>query len=78
MEVKVQKWGNSNGVRIPIETMKELNIKTGDVLSLIQEDDKIIIRKIKKKTLKEMFEEYKGDYRPTELDWGKPVGREIW
>lgn len=79
MEVKVQKWGNSNGIRIPNEVLKELGIKTEDILSLVQEDNKIVISKIdKNKTLKELFDEYKGDFKPMEYDWGAPVGREIW
>ena len=61
MEVKVQKWGNSNGIRIPKEVMEELSIKTDDILSMIREDNKIIItKKPKKQTLREMFENYDG------------------
>lgn len=29
-------------------------------------------------TLSLFFENYEEDYRPKEIDWGKPVGREIW
>ena len=76
MEVKVQKWGNSNGIRIPNEIMKELNIKTGDSLTIKHEDNNIIITK--KKTLKELFEEYKGPNLAKEFVWDAPRGREIW
>lgn len=79
MEVKVQKWGNSNGIRIPKEMLDELNIKTDDILSMIKEDNKIIIKKLpKKQSLKEMFDDHDGDYKSIEFDWGEPVGREIW
>jgi len=30
------------------------------------------------KSLKERFKDYNGDYKPTEIDWGSPVGKEIW
>ena len=43
MEARVQKWGNSDGIRIPSSILKSLNIKTNDILNIDQEDDKIII-----------------------------------
>lgn len=49
MEVKLQKWGNSDGIRIPSNLLKLLNLKTNDKVDLNYEDDKIIIRKPKKK-----------------------------
>jgi len=32
----------------------------------------------KHKSIEELFAGYKGEYEPVEIDWGKPVGREIW
>ena len=49
MEARVQKWGNSAGIRIPSSILKSLNIKTNDILNIIQEDDKIIISIPKKR-----------------------------
>jgi antitoxin MazE len=43
MEIRIQKWGNSDGIRIPSSILKSLNIKTNDILNIEQEDDKIII-----------------------------------
>ena len=31
-----------------------------------------------RKTIEELFEGYEGDYVPTEIDWGEPVGNEVW
>jgi len=45
MEIRLQKLGNSSGVRIPSNLLKELNLKTNDKLELVQEDNKIIISK---------------------------------
>lgn len=39
------------------------------------------IKKLQKKrkiTLDELFADYTGDRKPVELNWGKPVGKEIW
>ncbi|MDR0308637.1 MAG: hypothetical protein LBH87_01745 [Coriobacteriales bacterium] len=32
----------------------------------------------KKKTIADLFEGYTGDYQPQEMDWGSPVGKEMW
>ena len=45
METKLQKWGNSDGIRIPSNILKSLNLKTNDKVDLVQENDKIIISK---------------------------------
>lgn len=83
MEAKLQKWGNSDGIRIPSSFLKSLNLKTNDRVELIQEKDKIIISKPKKKhlTLEERFEmferipsEQKGKVEP--YDWGEDLGKE--
>lgn len=49
MEVKLQKWGNPDGIRIPSNLLKLLNLKTNDKVDLNYEDDKIIISKPKKR-----------------------------
>ena len=40
MEIILQKWGNSDGIRIPSNILKSLNLKANDKLELIQEDEK--------------------------------------
>ncbi|MFI3173986.1 MAG: hypothetical protein R3Y53_02140 [Bacillota bacterium] len=30
------------------------------------------------KTIEELFEGYEGEYESPEIDWGKPVGDEVW
>ena len=79
MEARVQKWGNSDGIRIPKVILKALNLKTNDKVELIQEDDKIIISKSKnnKISLEERFKEYKGKNLTKEFNWDKNKGREI-
>ncbi len=83
MEARLQKWGNSDGIRIPSSILKSLNLKTNDKVDLIQEHDKIIISKQirKHKTLEERLEEFKN--LPNEekgsveaFDWGEDLGKE--
>lgn len=80
MEARVQKWGNSAGIRIPSSILKSLNIKTNDVLNIIQEDDKIIISIPKKKkiSLSDRFKEYNGKNLAKDFSWDENIGRELW
>lgn len=80
MEIRVQKWGNSDGIRIPSSILKSLNIKTNDILNIEQQDDKIIISvpKRKKISLAERFEEYNGENLSKDFTWDESVGKEIW
>ena len=63
MEIRLQKWGNSEGIRIPSVILKSLNIKANDKLKIEQVDNKIIITKSNnnKISLKERFANYNGE-----------------
>ena len=79
MESKIQKWGNSCGVRIPSVMLKELGITVNDIISMKQEDNRIVIEKKNKKiNLKERFKNYKGPDLTKEFEWDDPRGKEIW
>ena len=80
MEIKLQKWGNSFGIRIPKNILDSLNVKDNDYLSIEQIDDKIVISKSKNKkvSLKKLFENYKGVNLTSEFEWDGPRGNELW
>lgn len=80
MEARVQKWGNSAGIRIPSSILKSLKIKTNDILNIIQEDDKIIISIPKKKkiSLSDRFKEYNGKNLAKDFSWDENIGRKLW
>ena len=80
MEVRIQKWGNSAGIRIPSSILKSLKIKTNDVLNIEQQGDKIIISVPKKRkiSLEERFKNYNGDNLAKDFSWDDSMGREIW
>ncbi|HOS69193.1 MAG TPA: AbrB/MazE/SpoVT family DNA-binding domain-containing protein [Bacillota bacterium] len=79
---KVQKWGNSQGVRIPKYILEKAKLNEGDAVEISVEDDRIIIfqpkRQLKQYTINELFENYKAEYKPEEPDWGEPAGKEEW
>ena len=80
MEAKLQKWGNSLGIRIPNNILKSLNLSQNEIVEIKEEDDKIIISKSYKKqiSLKELFDKYNGKKLDNDFVWDDPVGKEIW
>lgn len=80
MEARLQKWGNSDGIRIPSNFLKSLDLKTNDKVDLKYEDDKIIITKPKKVkiSLEERFAKYNGKNLTKDFVWDDAVGKEIW
>ncbi|HKZ75809.1 MAG TPA: AbrB/MazE/SpoVT family DNA-binding domain-containing protein [Actinomycetota bacterium] len=82
MVTRLQKWGNSQGVRFPKTVLDEARLKVGDDVSLLVRGGKIIVepaRKVRRRfRLKALVSRMPHDHRPEELDWGGPVGRETW
>ncbi|MCL2343835.1 MAG: AbrB/MazE/SpoVT family DNA-binding domain-containing protein [Firmicutes bacterium] len=94
MITTIQKWGNSQGVRLPKVILEAVFLEENDPVEIVAENDSIIIRKPARKrrakrSLEERLEvfyqkpidEILADddlYAPTEVDWGKPVGKEVW
>lgn len=79
MITTIQKWGNSQGIRIPKSLLNAVHWDENEQLSLIVQDNKIIIEKTEsRKNIKELFEGFNGEYKPINIDWGAPVGGEIW
>lgn len=81
MQVTIQKWGNSQGIRIPKAFLEAVGMMENDLVELRRVDDNIIITKIEKKkelTLEDIFKGYDGEYTAEEFDWGSPAGKEAW
>jgi antitoxin MazE len=87
MQTTIVKWGNSQGIRIPKAFLKNIHVSENDPVDITLADEKIIIKKIKykkHKTTEERLMEFYGanfDKKHTpqqEIEWGKPVGKEIW
>lgn len=79
MTTTIQKWGNSQGIRIPKFVLEALNWSGSENLLLSTEDNKIIIERAdKRKNIKDLFADFHGEYTPIEMDWGGPVGEEVW
>lgn len=78
---QIQKWGNSQGIRLPKFILEEACLSGNEDIDILVENQQIVIRKARakeRKNIKELFAGYEGEYEPVEMDWGKPVGKEIW
>ncbi len=77
--ITVGRWGNSAGIRIPKVVMDRANLKLGDSVTFRLENGEIILtpHPIRGKyTLADILPST--PVKQKEIDWGKPVGKEIW
>lgn len=80
METKIQRWGNSDGIRIPSSILKSLDLKTNDKVNIKEDNNKIIITKVvsKRNLLQNRINKYQGENLTKEFSWDEPKGNEIW
>jgi antitoxin MazE len=78
MTVRVQKWGNSLGVRIPKAIATQSDIREGTELNISHADGLVTLRPVTVPTLKELLSQAKPQNRPALVDWGNRVGKEAW
>ena len=82
MVTKIQKWGNSHGLRLARQVLDDAHISVGDEVDVTTRDGMIVIvpaRRIRgKQSLQELVSRIPKNYKPQEVDWGKPVGKEAW
>lgn len=82
MQTTIVKWGNSQGIRLPKLLLDSVNLSDNDTVEVIAENNSIIIKKSENKraykTIQERFRDFNGEYESINVDWGKPVGKEIW
>ena len=79
MNITLQKWGNSQGIRIPKVILDAMNWSENEPLVISAESDRLVIEKAqKRKNIVELFASFDGGYTPEEIDWGEPRGNEIW
>jgi len=76
MQATIQKWGNSLGIRIPNLFAKDLSLKNGSSVEILEEDNRIIIQSSKKKTLREILELVTEDNIHSE-QFSIPAGKEL-
>jgi len=79
MYTTIQKWGNSQAVRLPKALLEMANLNENDKVEIKVHEGNLIISPVKRhRTLKERMAGYKGDYQCYEWDTGKPEGEEVF
>lgn len=80
MTTTIQKWGNSQGIRIPKMLLDTVKWNENEKIIIVVDNGKLVMEKAKskRKNIKELFENYNEKYEPINVEWGDPVGEEIW
>ncbi len=82
MVTKIQKWGNSQGLRLAKQVLEDAHISVGDDVDVKARDGLIVVepaRRVRgKRSLKELMSRIPKSYKPEETDWGEPIGKEVW
>lgn len=89
MYATIQKWGNSQGLRIPKTLLDAVGLRENDRVELVQSEGGIQIKKpvsAQHRTLEERLTAFYGKNideldriaSEPEVDWGKPEGAELW
>ena len=82
MMTKIQKWGNSQGLRLAKQVLEDAHLSVGDDVDVAARDGLIVVapaRRVRGRTsLQQLVARIPEGYKAEETDWGEPVGREAW
>ena len=80
MQTKVQKWGNSLGLRIPRSFAAEAQVEAGVTVDLSVEDGRLLVRPlhVRKYALSRLLRKVSPRNLHGEVSTGRRVGREAW
>jgi len=87
MTATIQRVDDNYIVRFPASIISNIKIKESEVVQVFEEYGRIIIQKsdmttlandTTRTTIDELFEGYEDEYEPIHIDWGTPVGKELW
>lgn len=80
MITKIQKWGNSLGLRIPKSLAQDAQVQPGTEVDLSVQEGQLVIRPLKRSAYK--LDDLLIGVRPENLhgeqDTGPAVGKEVW
>lgn len=82
MLTKVQKWGNSQGLRLTKPLLEEARLEVGDQVRVSVAGGRIVVERVARVRgrydLKALVSRMPKEHQAEEADWGPPVGRETW
>jgi antitoxin MazE len=80
MKSQIGQWGNSLAVRIPKNVVEALSLKPNDPVECSVENGKLVfepIQALPELSLEELLAEVT-EPPEGEVDWGAPMGKEVW
>jgi antitoxin MazE len=80
MRVLVKKWGNSASVRIPAKVMAAAALNVDQAVDVKEEGGRIVIEPVRAPVydLDRLLDAMTPETFPEEVDFGRPVGGEVW
>jgi antitoxin MazE len=80
MQTKIQKWGNSLGLRIPRTFAAEAQVGEGSTVDLSVEGGRLLVRPLRawRYTLSELLKKVTRRNLQSGVATGAPAGRETW
>jgi len=80
MQTRIQKWGNSLGLRIPKAFAAEARVEEGSTVDLSVENGSLLVRplRVRKYAVGQLLEKVTRRNLHGEIPTGQPTGREAW
>lgn len=82
MPTKIQRWGNSQGVRLSRDVLADARLDVGDAVDVRAVDGTIVLTPVRRVrgrvSLAALVARVPEEPRPVEVDWEAPEGDEAW
>lgn len=80
MVTKIQRWGNSLGLRLPQSFAKETNVREGSLVDIAVEKGQLVVRAVPAKSysLRDLLKDVRPETIHGEVSTGIAVGRETF
>jgi antitoxin MazE len=83
MKTEFVRWGNSLALRVPSAFVKEIGASEGKRAEMTVEDGALVIKVAQTKRrrryrLEDLIDGITEENVRPEVDWGPPVGNEVW
>jgi antitoxin MazE len=79
MKTKIQKWGNSLGVRLPKAITDQKSLRDGSGVFVLIKNDQIVIELAEAEmSLESLLSKVTPDNLHGETNWSEARGKEVW
>ncbi len=82
MIIKIQKSEESDSIYLTKNMLEAAHISVGDEVHVTIQDGRIVVETAgharRRADFQTLLTKMPKDYEPEEIDWGKPIGKEVW